>query len=434
LFYNIETMKKILYVVLDGLADQPIAALGNKTPLEAAIRPNLNNLAKKAKLGSVFTVGENIAPESDIAVISLLGYDAHKYYTGRGPLESFAEGLDMKDGDLAFRVNFATVAEDGKTIKDRRVGRNLTTEEATMLSKEINSKVILSNATFEFKNTIGHRGVLVIHGMRSKLSGWVTNTDPAYEREGVFGVAKEKFENLVMESSPMPGYEKDPAAIESAKLLNEFTQKSMQVLMNAAVNKKRVTEGKMPGNVILSRDAGDALPKFPSMKESLGINFGSFVEMPVEKGIALLTGMQVVDVPSSTGHPDVDYSIWAKIALEQIKNFDGLYIHIKGPDEPAHDGNFQKKKDIIEAIDKFFFANLIPKVDWKETILAVTADHATPCNLKAHSDDPVPLLICGGNIQPDNIAVFSEKTASQGSIKKILGKDIMGLLISFAKE
>ncbi|MDP3142966.1 MAG: alkaline phosphatase family protein [Candidatus Omnitrophota bacterium] len=427
-------MKKILYVVLDGLADRPIAALDNKTPLEAANRPHLNNLAKKAKLGSVFTVGENIAPESDIAVISLLGYDAHKYYTGRGPLESFAEGLSFNNGDLAFRVNFATIAEDGKTLKDRRVGRNLTTEEATALSREINSKVTLTNATFEFKNTIGHRGVLVFHGMRSKLSGWVTNTDPAYEREGVFGVAKEKFDNFLMESKPMPGYEKDTAAIESAKLINEFTQKSMLALMNAAVNKKRISESKMPGNVILSRDAGDRLPKFPSMKESLSINFGSFVEMPVEKGIALLTGMEVVDVPSSTGHWDIDYSVWAKIALEKIKNFDGLYIHIKGPDEPAHDGNFQKKKDNIEAIDKFFFANLVPKVDWENTILAVTADHATPCNLKAHSDDPVPLLICGGKIQPDNITSFSEKTVAFGSLKKLLGKDIMRLLISFAKE
>lgn len=434
LFYNNETMKKILYVILDGLADQPIMALDNKTPLEAAHRPHLNNLAKKAKLGSVFTVGENIAPESDIAVISLLGYDAHKYYTGRGPLESFAEGLTINDGDLAFRVNFATIAEDGKTIKDRRVGRNLTTEEATMLSKEINSKVTLSNATFEFKNTIGHRGVLVIHGMRSKLSGWITNTDPAYAREGVFGVAKEKFENFIMEAQPMPGYEKDLAAIESASLSNEFTQKAMQVLTNAAVNKKRVAERKMPGNVILSRDAGDSLPKFPKMKDSLGINFGSFVEMPVEKGIALLTGMQVVDVPSATGHPDVDYSIWAKIALEQIKNFDGLYIHIKGPDEPAHDGDFQKKKETIEAIDKFFFANLNPKIDWQETILAVTADHATPCSLKAHSADPVPLLICGGKLRPDNITSFSEKSVLQGSLKKILGRDIMGLLVFFAKE
>ncbi|MFZ5801443.1 MAG: alkaline phosphatase family protein [Candidatus Omnitrophota bacterium] len=427
-------MKKIFYIVLDGLGDQPVAGLNNQTPLAAATRPHLNNLARRSRLGTVFTVGENIAPESDIAVISLLGYDAHKYYTGRGPLESFAEGLPFNDGDLAFRVNFATVADDGKTIKDRRVGRNLTTDEAALLSREINSKVTLSNATFEFKNTIGHRGVLVIHGMHSKLSGWVTNTDPAYDREGVFGVAKEKFENTVMQSRPMPGYEKDAAAIESAALLNEFTQKTTQVLNESAVNKKRLADGKMPGNLILSRDAGDALPKFPKIKEVWGVNFGSFVEMPVEKGIALLTGMQVVSVPSTTGHPDIDYSVWAKIALEQIKTFDGLYIHIKGPDEPAHDGNCLKKKEAIEAIDKFFFANLIPKIDWKDSILAVTADHSTPCNLKAHSADPVPLLVCGGNILPDNLPDFSEKTCLKGSLKKLLGREIMGQLVSLSRQ
>ncbi|KPK97009.1 MAG: phosphoglycerate mutase, partial [Omnitrophica WOR_2 bacterium SM23_72] len=177
-------MKKILYIVLDGLGDLPIKELRNKTPLEAAVTPNMDRLAQKGKTGLVYPVAKDIAPESDIAVISLLGYDAHKYYTGRGPLESFAEGLNINDGDLALRVNFATVAEDSKTIKDRRVGRDLITEEATALAKEINSKVTLSSATFEFKNTIGHRGVLVIRGMRSKLSGWITNTDPAYDREG----------------------------------------------------------------------------------------------------------------------------------------------------------------------------------------------------------------------------------------------------------
>jgi phosphoglycerate mutase (EC 5.4.2.1) len=427
-------MKKILYVVLDGLGDQPIKALADKTPLEAAPTPHMDLLTKRGKTGIVYTVGEGIAPESDIAVISLLGYDAHKFYTGRGPLESFAEGLIFNDGDVAFRVNFATLAEDDRTIKDRRVGRNLSTDEATALSRELNSKITLSNATFEFKNTIGHRGVLVIHGMRSQLSGWITNTDPAYEREGVFGVAKEKFENFILESKPMPGYENDPKAKESAALLNEFTLKAIKVLNEAAVNKKRITEGKMPGNAIVARDAGDALPKFPNIKEALGLNFGSFVEMPVERGIALLTGLQIVSVPSSTGHPDVDFSVWAKIAVDQIKNFDGLYIHIKGPDEPAHDGNFMKKKDNIEAIDKFFFGNLLARIKLEDYIICVTADHSTPCNLKAHSADPVPFLVCGGAIKSDGSTEFGERACAKGSLGKLLGREIMGLLAKLAKE
>ncbi|MFH0877863.1 MAG: alkaline phosphatase family protein [Candidatus Omnitrophota bacterium] len=427
-------MKKILYVVLDGLGDTPIKALKDKTPLEAALTPNMDKLARSGQTGVVHTVGKDIAPESDIAVISLLGYDAHKYYTGRGPLESFAEGLKVEDGNVAFRVNFATVEDDGKTIKDRRVGRNLTTEEATLLAREINTKVTLTNATFEFKNTIGHRGILVIRAMHTQLSAWITNTDPAYDREGVFGIAKETFEPFVATCFPMPGYEKSKPANDAADLLNEFMVKSHQVLQEAAINKKRIAEGKVPANIILCRDAGDRLPKFPPLSELYKIKFGSFVEMPVEKGIALLTGMSIVDVPSSTGHPDVDYTIWAKIALQKIADFDGLYIHIKGPDEPGHDGDYQKKKASIEAIDKHFFGPLLSQLKLQDYILAVTADHSTPCALKAHSADPAPLLIAGNKIKSDGTMSFSEKAVAEGSIGEILGKDLMGMLIKLAKD
>jgi len=427
-------MKKILYVVLDGLGDLPIKELGNKTPLEAALTPNMDRLAQKGKTGLVYPVAPDIAPESDIAVISLLGYDAHKYYTGRGPLESFAEGLTVNDGDVALRVNFATAAEDGKAIKDRRVGRNLTTEEATALSGEINSKMTLSGATFEFKNTIGHRGVLVIRGMRSKLSGWITNTDPAYAREGVFGVALEKFPKEVAKSQPMPGYENSGEAKEAALLLNEFTQKSHKVLNESLINKKRTSEGKLPANLILSRDAGDHLPKFPDIASLYKIKFGSFVQMPVEKGIALLTGMDVIDVPESTNHLDVDYPIWAKVALDSLKKYDGIYVHIKGPDEPAHDGDFNKKKEIIEGIDKFFFSAILPKLDINNTVITVTADHSTVCAIKAHSADPVPILITGGAISPDGSLSFSERAAKLGSIGELRGQEIMSLLVKSARE
>ena len=427
-------MKKILYIVLDGLGDLPIKELNNKTPLEAAATPNMDRLAQRGKTGFVYPVSEAIAPESDIAVISLLGYDAHKYYTGRGPLESFAEGLKVEDGNVALRVNFATVAEDGKKIVDRRVGRNLTTEEATLLSREINSKVTLTNATFEFKNTIGHRGILVIRAMHSQLSAWITNTDPAYDREGVFGLAKETFEPYVASSQPMPGYENSKPAIEAAALLNEFTLKSHQVLQEAAINKKRVADGKVPANAILSRDAGDHLPKFPPIKNEFNLNFGSFVQMPVEKGIALLTGIDIIDVPQSTGHLDVDYPIWAKIALESIQRYDGIYVHIKGPDEPAHDGDFKKKKDSIESIDKYFFTDLLAKLDLSNTIVTITADHSTVCAVKAHTADPVPLLVCGGSVKPDGSMSFSEKAAKLGSIGELLGRDILPLLVKLAKE
>jgi 2,3-bisphosphoglycerate-independent phosphoglycerate mutase len=361
-------------------------------------------------------------------VISILGYDAEKYYTGRGPLECFAEGLEVKDGDLAYRVNFATIGE-GDTLIDRRVGRNLSSEEAKGLGKEINEKVKLTSykADFWFKPTIGHRGVLLIRCYEGPLTHHVTNTDPAYGKHGVFGVAKEVFENKLQNCVPEPGFENGPAAIRSAELTNEFIQKARQVLEEAHVNKKRKEEGKLPANVILTRDAGDCLPKFPKLPEIYNLKFGSLVEMPVEKGIALLTGMEIIEVPPPTKNYKEDYQLRAKVVLENIPKYDVLYIHLKGPDEPAHDGKADLKKEIIELIDEHFFGNLLPKIDLKDTVIAVTGDHSTPCELKAHSADPVPLLIYGKD--KDETTCFGESECKNGRIGTILGREVLKLLI-----
>jgi len=418
---------------LDGLGDEPVAALGDKTPLEAAVTVNMDRLAQKGRTGLVHTFSPGIAPESDIAVISLLGYDPNKYYTGRGPLEAFSEGITVNEGNLALRANFATVESDGKTIKDRRVARSLTTEEATFLAKEINTKVALSSATFEFKNTVGHRAVLVIRGIRSKLSGWITNTDPAYERQGMFGAARENFPLVVPLSTPMPAFENNFTAIEAAKLLNEFTEKSYRVLAESVVNKRRVEQGLLPANLVLCRSAGDSLPKFINISELYKIKFGCFVEMPVERGIALLTGMEIADVPSSSGHLDVDYPVWAKVALDSLNRYDGLYVHIKGPDDPGHDGDCLRKKEIIEAIDKYFFPALISGIDLKDFVVCVTSDLCTVCNIKAHSAIPVPILVCGAGIKPDGSLSFSEKACASGSLGELAGQDILPFIVKSAQ-
>ncbi|MBN1871919.1 MAG: 2,3-bisphosphoglycerate-independent phosphoglycerate mutase [Candidatus Omnitrophica bacterium] len=425
-------MKKLLYVILDGVGDLPIKELVNKTPLEAANTPNMDRLASKGKGGYVYTVGEGIAPESDIGVISILGYDAHKYYTGRGPLESYAEGLDIADGDLAYRVNFATKDSASDKIIDRRVGRNLTTEEATKLAAEINSKVRLSSrpSTFTFKNTIGHRGVLVIKRKDGgSLSAEVTNTDPAYGKEGVFGVAKATFDNVIMKCEPTEGHEDSEEAKIAASLTNEFINKSTAVLSESSVNKKRAREGKLIANLILSRDAGDRLPSFPKLDKVYGKHFGCFVEMPVERGIALLTGMEVVDLPLPSGDLEKDYMLRADKVLEVLKNFDCLYIHIKGPDEPSHDGDYNAKKEAIELIDKYFFGPILKKLDMGNTVIAITADHSTPCKIKAHSDDPVPLLVSGGGVTPDGLSGYGESSCRKGSLGKMIGPEILPYLM-----
>jgi len=429
------TMKKIVYVILDGLGDDPLDALGGKTPLEAARTPHLDRLARAGRNGYVTTVGEGIAPESDIAVFAILGYDPHEHHTGRGPLESVGAGVEVRDGDLAYRVNFATVeAEDGGwAIVDRRVGRDLSSEEAHELAAEVNEKVTLPSASFEFRATVGHRGVLVIRSDEGPLSAEVHNSDPAYGRQGALGVALETFDNEVVVVAPVEGNEGEPAAVRASDLTNEWLRAAFDVLDASEVNASRRKAGKLPGNFILTRDGGDHLPKLQAFKDKFGPEMGCFVEMPVELGIARLMGMGIVEAP--TGIPAAEqYQRWAELALEAITGYDGLYIHIKGPDVPAHDGDHEAKIASIEEIDSIFFAHLLDSLDLKRCLIAVTADHSTSCARKAHTDGPVPLLVSGGGVSADAVDRYGETASRRGALGHLKGPEIMPNLVDLARS
>lgn len=423
------------YVILDGLGDDPLDALGGKTPLEAARTPHLDRLAADGINGYVTTVGEGIAPESDIAVFSILGYDPHEHHSGRGPLESIGAGIEVNDGDLAYRVNFATVEPEGEgwAILDRRVGRDLSSEEAHALAREVQDKVSIDRATFEFRATIGHRGCLVLRSDEGPLSAEVENSDPAYGREGALGVAKETFDNHVVYVTPVAGHTSDPAAVRGAELTNEWLRKAFDVLSAAEVNEKRSAAGKLPGNFVLTRDGGDHVPDLVPFKERFGPSMGCFVEMPVELGIARLMEMGIVEAP--TGIPAAEqYEQWAKLAVEAIEGYDGLYIHIKGPDVPAHDGDHEAKIASIEEIDSIFFARLLDSIDMSRNIVAVTADHSTSCARKAHTDGPVPLLISGRGVSADSVESYGETAARRGSMGHLKGIEIMPNLVELARS
>jgi len=194
---------RLLYVCLDGLGDDPVPALGDRTPLEAARTPFLDALAAQGRTGTVVTVGPGIAPESDIAVFAILGYDPRGEHPGRGVVEAVGAGMDFGDGDLAYRVNFATA--DWPRILDRRVGRDLSSDEARALAAEVNERLRLPRDTFELRSTVEHRGVLIIRSEEGPLSAQVTNTDPAYRKEGSLGVALETFEPEVARCEPLDG-------------------------------------------------------------------------------------------------------------------------------------------------------------------------------------------------------------------------------------
>lgn len=426
---------KLIYIVIDGLGDLPIEELNNKTPLEVAETPNMDYLAKTGKTGLMYTVRKGIPPESDVAVVSILGYDPFKYYTGRGPLEAFGSGLTMKEGDLALRCNFATLGPENK-ILDRRVNRTLTTKEAAELSKAINERVKLKSypVDLEFKNTIGHRCVLVIQSRARPLSSKITNPDPGYSRVEGLGVAETEagVEMLLRKSEPMD--ETEEAAI-SAKLVNEFTQKSHEVLDEHEINKKRAAQGKLKANLILMRDAGHILPKFFNINERYGVRFVCLADMPVERGIAKLAGMHLVDLSPPSPDLEKDCKIRAKKLLDLLPLYDCFYLHTKGPDEAGHDGKPRLKAQLIATIDKHLFGNLLSRIKFEDSIICVTADHSTPCKLKTHSDDPVPLLISGNKIKGDNVPEFSEKACKKGSLGVLThGTQLMPKLMALLKS
>ncbi|MEZ0234358.1 MAG: 2,3-bisphosphoglycerate-independent phosphoglycerate mutase [Actinomycetota bacterium] len=427
-------MGTLLYVCLDGLGDDPIPALDGRTPLEAAETPNLDALAARGATGTVVTVGPGIAPESDIGVFGILGYDPTEEHPGRGVLEALGIGMDFMDGDLAYRINFATAS--WPEIVDRRVGRDLSSDEAHALADEVNRTLQLDGASFELRATIEHRGALVIRSDDGvALSSSVTNTDPAYERRGHLGVALETFEPVVATAVALDA---SSGAERAADLTNAFVEGSARILEASEINTRRREDGKLPGNLILTRDGGDHRPNLEPIAERFGMPWGCFVEMPVERGISIALGMQPVDAPrlDATGFgpaAEERYAEWAHLAADALGDFQALYVHIKGPDVPAHDGRAEDKRDVVTAIDRAFFGEVLPRLAGG-TLVAVTADHATSCLRKAHTADPVPLLASGGRVTHDGTSSFGERACAEGSLGELLGPQILPRLSALVRD
>lgn len=420
--------RKVIVVIMDGVGDRACKVLGGKTPLESAKTPNLDFFTEHGKCGYMYPVREKVAPESDVAITAILGYDPYKYFTGRGPLEAFGAGIKIDEGDLALRTNFASVkiVNGKKKLIDRRAGRTLTTREAGILANEINKKLkmlfpsIFKSIPFVFQPTFQHRGVLVLRG---GFSDNISNTDPAYVKQGSFGVAA-KVGNEIL---PAKALDDEEITHLTANLINYFVDQSFHILKMHPINQERQRKNLLPANIILTRDAGSKLPDFPKKKEE----WGAIVALPLEKALAKLTGMHILKFkyPPLKSN-DVYKNLYEGLATEifyskkyikkKFRRYDYFYVHFKETDIPGHDGLPVEKKKMIEMIDKNFFSFVR---GLKNVVLVVTADHATPCSLKAHSDDCVPVLVYGKG--RDNIKRLNEKECRKGSMGKIYGKDLL---------
>jgi 2,3-bisphosphoglycerate-independent phosphoglycerate mutase len=420
---------KLIYVLLDGIGDLPHPSLGGSTPLEAAYTPNLDKLALNGCMGNVISVRKGIAPQSDIAVFNMLGYNFEDgSYVGRGVIESIGSEIDFHDGDLALRGNFATVDKDLRLV-DRRAGRHILKEEAQAICETLRRHITFTDkdASVVIEPTIAHRVIVRLRHSNVRLSEKITNTDPAYDKIDGIGIAKPPSDEMVIQNST--AQEQTESSKLSATMVNEFTEQAIKLLKDHPVNQERIKTGKNPMNAILLRDPGNRYPRIEPISKKYGVKVACIVDMPVEIGIS-----KVLDMKSFEAGGLNDYEQKATLAARTIENFHIVYVHIKGPDEFGHDGDAKGKKKNIEEIDKRFFGNLIDSLKINEATIVVSGDHSTPCINKAHTDDPIPLLISGKEVIKDNSTRFTESCASKGKLGLLMGISVLDTAIKIVSK
>ncbi|MEK6875151.1 MAG: alkaline phosphatase family protein [Nanoarchaeota archaeon] len=408
---------KGIFIILDGLGDLPLRQLGDKTPLEDANMPNLDFLAARGQLGFMYSVRPGFVPESDEAIVSIFGNDLIS--SSRGQLEAGGAGLKLVRGDLALRTNFATIdsLERGNVV-DRRAGRTLTTAEAQILADEVNKKVKIA-VPFFFKPTIQHRGVLIFKG---GFSDMISNVDSTYYEKGIFMIKDRT--NLCR------ALDDDENSQYTANIVNDFLAKSHEVLNSHPINEERRRKGLLPANFILTRGAGIEIPKLKLYRKWMAISY-----MPLEIGFSNLCGMDVFsfDYPKLKNidlygnlydglKKACDFSV--NTLKKSYKKYNYAYIHIKETDVPGHDNKPIEKKTMLEYVDSTLFKFLREFAPPNKIRVVVTGDHSTPCKLKAHSADPVPVLFYDDS-KPEE-KKFCEKTARLGSLGRINGNELLG--------
>ncbi len=401
---------KVLLLVLDGISDRPCEALGGRTPLMAARTPVLDRIAAEGVCGIMDAIAPGIRPGSDTSHLALLGYPPQEFYTGRGPLEAEGTGIRMIPGMIGFRCNFATVDADGR-VTDRRAGRVSATEP---LAEAIRNGVDLSafDLGFRFESGAGHRAALALTG--EGLGDQVSSNDP--KGEGVKPPAIRPCTD-------------DPADKKTADACNDFIRQSHAILSCHPMNIRRMEEGLPPANLLLIRGAGK-MGEFPQFFERYGL-LGSVVSAAtLVAGIGKVVGLEHIPVPGTTGSVDSDLGAKVKAALAGLEQKDFVLLNIKGADEAGHDGKAIQKRDFIEVID----AALAPLLNLSDTLLVICADHSTPCPVRDHSADPVPVVIRGPGVRTDRTVRFDEISCAEGGLHRIRGRDLMPIILDLINK
>jgi len=387
---------KYVIIVPDGAADEPIEQFGGKTVFEAAEIPNIDKISQTGKLGLVQTVPDKMSPGSDVAMMSLLGYDPKRYYSGRAPLEAVAMNIQLDPSDWVFRCNLVTIADN--KMADHSAG-HISSPEGAKIIEDLNKT--LGSDTVKFYPGVSYRHLCVIKGIDFDVY-----TEPPHD---IIGQSAEK--NL-------------PRG-KNAEILNELMAKSRVLLEEHDINKIRKDLGENPVSSIWLWGQGKKA-FMDSFQNRFGLKGTSITAVDLVRGISKLIGFDLIKVEGATGFADTNYNGKAQAAIDALEKYDMVLIHIEGPDEAGHAGNPQLKKSAVERIDKYIVApvyNALQKYNgWR---MLVMPDHPTPCKGQAHTGGPVPFAMAGTGISPLLGNPFSETFAAQSGLKFEKGHELM---------
>lgn len=386
---------KYVVVLCDGMADYPVPALGGKTPMMVAKKPHIDALAAKAEVGLVRTVAPGLKPGSDVANMSVLGFDPHRFYTGRSPLEAASIGIDMKDSDVSLRTNLVTLSDKGEPFADKVIedycADDISTEEARQLIEAV--QAAFGGGEYDFYTGVSYRHCLIWHGGTTELG----NMTPPHDITGkVIGPHL--------------------STAETARPLLEMMEKSFELLKDHPVNKARVAAGRRPANCIWLWGEGKR-PALRPFEALYGIKGGMVSAVDLLKGIANCAGMEVAEVPGATGYIDTDFEGKAKAALDLLTRNDLVYVHFEAPDECGHRNEPENKVKAIEMIDSRVLPILEEGLEqYEDYKILLLPDHPTPIVTRTHASDPVPYLLYQKSAPKTGVDTINEETAKATGI------------------
>ena len=401
---------KILLIVGDGMADRPLKDLNHLTPLEAAKPRNMNELASEGISGLLYAVAPGIIPGSDVANLSILGYNPYKVYTGRGGFEAAGAGIELEDEDLAFRCNFATVNDDFIVV-DEKAGR-LHDYVAAELEKELQNLRLKTASDIQvvFRHTVGFKGAMVLRGEGLCLNVWASMPKAGLQADAI-RPKDNSFE-----------------AKKTANALNEFIRETHRILKNHPVNKKREKEGLPPANIVIPWGGGKK-PHLKSLNEKYELKGACVAAVSLIKGLCKLAGMSIIHVSGATGDVNTDAMAKADAALKALENHDFVMVHVEGPDEASHDGDINGKIKIIKKIDGMV-GKILEHINLEETCVALLSDHTTSTKLRMHTADPAPITMASTEVIMDGVSRYSEREAYKGGLGHIRGKHVLPMLLN----